>query len=106
MRKLVVGIVTAGALALTGMASSAPAEARDGIGAAVAGGLIAGAVVGGVASSGYGPGYGYYDGYDSYAAAPGYYDAPSYAYGPGYGNGYGYGRREQSQRGGQPDYRR
>ena len=53
------------------------------------GGLIAGALIGGLASNayGYGPGYGYYGGY-----APAYYDgyAPAYygGYAPAYYGGY------------------
>jgi hypothetical protein len=108
MRKSAIVLATAGALALTSFALPKPAEAR-GFGPALAGGLIAGAVIGGIASSAYGrgPGYGYYD---SYAAAPGYYGGPAYGYGPAYaapyGYGYGYGSRDQSKRGGQPDYNR
>ncbi|HYS87700.1 MAG TPA: hypothetical protein VEN78_22265, partial [Bradyrhizobium sp.] len=55
----------------------------------LAGGLIAGAVIGGLASNAYayGPGYGYYGGY-----APAYYDeyAPAYygGYAPAYYGGY------------------
>ena len=60
MKKLALIAATAGSLALSAVA--APAEAR---GPAIAGGLIAGAVIGGIASNayGYGPGYGYYGGY-------------------------------------------
>jgi hypothetical protein len=101
MKKAAIVLATAGALALAGIASSS-AEAR-GFGPALAGGLIAGAVVGGIASSAYarGPGYGYYD---SYAAAPGYYYGGPSGYGPGYPAPYGYG--DQSQHGGQPYYGR
>jgi len=69
------------------LAAPTPAEARwrGGFGPALAGGLIAGAVFGGLASSAYayGPGYGYY--------GPGYgYYAPRYygGYAPAYYGGY------------------
>jgi hypothetical protein len=70
-------------------------------------GLIAGAVIGGLASSayGYGPGYGYYGGYGypayyggyGYPAyyggyAPAYYGGYSTAYAPAYYGGYRYRR--------------
>ncbi len=66
-----------------------------GFGPAFAGGLITGAVIGGLASSAYAwePGYGYYDGY-----APAYYPGPDYGYygyrscpEPGYGAYYNCG---------------
>ncbi|WP_407148565.1 hypothetical protein [Bradyrhizobium sp. ORS 86] len=84
MKKTALVLTTVGGLAISTMAAPAPAEARDGWGPALAGGLVAGAVVGGLASSayGWGPGYGYY-GYDDYA--PGYY-APAYYGGYGYGD--------------------
>ena len=61
MRKAVIVLATVGAVALTGIASLSPAEARGGFGRggfgpALAGGLIAGAVIGGLASSAYGGG--------------------------------------------------
>jgi len=62
--------------------------ALQGWGPGIAGGIIAGALIGGLASStyGYGPGYGYY--------GPGYYggEAPVYygGYGPTYYGGYGH----------------
>jgi hypothetical protein len=56
---------------------------------ALAGGLIAGAVIGGLASSAYayGPGYGYYGGYAPAYYAPAYYGGYYDGYGPAY---YGY----------------
>jgi hypothetical protein len=87
MKKTALVLATVGALAASAVAAPTPAEARFfrggfGFGPAVAGGLLAGAVIGGVASSAYawGPGYGYGYGY------PGYYGgyAPAY-YGAGYG---------------------
>jgi hypothetical protein len=81
MKKTALVLATVAALGVSAIAAPAPAEARiRGFAPAVAGGLIAGAVVGGLASSAYawGPGYGYDDGY-----APVYYRS----YAPGY---YGY----------------
>jgi hypothetical protein len=79
MRKTAFVLATVAALGLTAVAAPAPAEARGGFGPALAGGLIAGALFAGLASSAYayGPGYGYYGGY-----APAYYGGPAY---------YGYG---------------
>jgi len=89
MKKTALVLATVGALGLSAVAAPTPAEARffrGGWGPGLAGGLIAGAVIGGIASSAYayGPGYGYYGGY------PGYYGgyAPAYY---GYGDPYGYG---------------
>src|ERR1700716_140800 len=84
MRKTALVLATAATLGLTAVAAPAPAEARGGWGPGLAGGLIAGALIGGIASSAdaRGPGYGFYGGY-----APAYYD--DYAYSPAY-SGYGY----------------
>jgi hypothetical protein len=85
--------VTVGALGLSSIATTSPAEARwrGGWGAGIAGGLIAGAVIGGLASSayGWGPGYGYYDYGPGYYGA-GYYGGP-YAYDYGYDAPYHWG---------------
>jgi hypothetical protein len=83
MRKTALVLATVGALGVSAVAAPSPAEARwrgGGFGPALAGGLLAGAVIGGIASSAYawGPGYGYYDGY------PGYYGG----YAPAYYGGY------------------
>jgi hypothetical protein len=90
VRKAAVVLATAGALALAGIASPGPAEARGGFRPGLAGGLIAGAVIGGLASSAYAwePGYGY-PGYGYYGAyAPRYYrGCPE----PGYGEYYNCG---------------
>src|SRR5258705_10612642 len=75
MRKAPLVMAAAATLGLATIAAPAPAQAwRGGFFPGVAGGLIAGAVIGGIASSAYayGPGYGYYDGY-----------APGYGYGGG-----------------------
>ena len=53
-----------------------------GWGAPVAGGLIAGAIIGGALAAPYGPGY--YPG-PGYYGGPGYYPGPGYYGGPGYG---------------------
>ena len=88
---------TVGALALTAVATTMPAEARHGFEPGLAGGVIAGALVAGAASSAYayGPGLGYV--YGGYESEPGYY-AP-------YGHPYEtYGAYNESQHGGQPSY--
>jgi hypothetical protein len=91
MRKAPLVLAAAAILGLTAVAAPSPAEARywrggGGFFPAVAGGLMAGALIGGLASNAYayGPGYGYYGGY-----GPGYYGgyAPAY-YGGYYGGGY------------------
>jgi hypothetical protein len=78
MKKIAMSALMVGALGLASAASTSPAEAhwRGGWGPGIAGGLIAGAVIGGLASSayGWGPGYGYYGG-------PGYYGPHVYDYG-------------------------
>jgi hypothetical protein len=93
---------TVGALALAGIATTLPAQAR-GFGPGLAGAVVGGAIVAGAASSAYayGPGPGYYDSY-AYDAGPGYYGAP---YGRRY-NGNTYGGYDESQHGGQPSYSR
>jgi hypothetical protein len=78
----------AGALTLAGamaLAAATPSQARwHGGGAAIAGGFVAGALVGAaVANNGYyRPGYGYY--------GPGYAHGPGYAYSPAYDDSYAY----------------
>ncbi|GGI34305.1 hypothetical protein [Bradyrhizobium guangdongense] len=104
MRSSALVCATVGALALTGIATTAPAQARH-FGPAFAGGLIAGALVAGAASSAYayapGPGYAYDDGpaYTyGYASAPGYYiPRREHPYRT-------YGVYDESQHGGQPSY--
>ena len=96
MKKTALVLATVGALALGTIATTTPAQARWhggwGWGPGIAGGLLAGAVIGGIASSAYGWGpYGYYGGY-----APAYYGgyygpyayAPTYSYAPVYGYRY------------------
>ncbi|MGY8632240.1 hypothetical protein RAD15_07065 [Bradyrhizobium sp. 14AA] len=82
MQKTALVLATVGALGASAVAAPTPAEARwrGGFGPALAGGLIAGAVIGGLASSAYayGPGYGYY-------GDPGYYGG---GYAPAYYGGY------------------
>jgi hypothetical protein len=112
MKKTAIAIGTIAALAV---ASAAPAEARRGFGPGLIGGLAAGAILAGAASSAYayGPGYGYYGrpyGYYPRRAyyrpayyrpayyRPAYYRPYGYSYapvgyygGPRYYGGYGYG---------------
>lgn len=98
MRKLALVFATAATLGVTSVAAPAPAEARGGFGPGLFGGLVAGALIGGLASSawGYGPGYGYYGpGYGYYGPGYGYYGggyAPAYygGYAPAYYGGYAY----------------
>jgi hypothetical protein len=89
MRKAPLALAAAAVLGMTAVTAPSPAEAHwrgGGFFPAVAGGLIAGAVIGGLASNAYayGPGYGYYGGgypyYGGYAPAyyGGYYDEPYY----------------------------
>jgi hypothetical protein len=92
MKKIAMSALMVGALGLASVASISPAEAhwRGGWGPGIAGGLIAGAVIGGLAASayGWGPGYGYYGGPGYYRA--GYYSGP-YAYDSGYDEPYRWG---------------
>jgi hypothetical protein len=103
MKKTAIIVATVGALALSAIATTAPAEARRGFGPGIAGGIIAGAAIAGAASS-------------AYAWAPGpdaYYDQGGQGYygGPGYGGPSSYGYRygsysDQSEHGGQAYYGR
>ena len=91
MKKTALVLATVAALAVGTVGTTTPAQARWGHGGwgwgpGIAGGLLAGAVIGGIASSayGWGPGYGYYGGY-----APAYYGGyggpyVSYAYARAY----------------------
>lgn len=86
MKRTALVLATVATLGVSAVAAPTPAEARwrGGFGPALAGGLIAGAIFGGLASSAYayGPGYGYY-GYPRYYG--GYYDG---GYAPAYYGGY------------------
>jgi hypothetical protein len=82
MRKAPLALAAAAVLGLTAVTAPSPAEAHwrgGGFFPAVAGGLIAGAVIGGLASSAYAYSPAYYGGYYP-AYAPvyygGYYDEP------------------------------
>ena len=94
MRKAPLVLAAAAILGLTAVAAPSPAEARwrgGGFFPGVAGGLIAGAVIGGLASNayGYGPGYGYYGGSGYYGGyAPAYYGGYGGGYAPAYYGGY------------------
>jgi hypothetical protein len=87
MTRLLTILAAGTALAVVSIAAPTTAEARwrgGGVAAGVIGGIAAGAIIAGAASSSYyGPGYAY---------DPGYAYPPSYAYeGPAYyGGGYGY----------------
>ncbi|SFI24763.1 hypothetical protein [Bradyrhizobium sp. Gha] len=78
MKKTALVLATVGTLGVSAVAAPKPAEAHwhGGFGPALAGGLVAGAIFGGLASSAYayGPGYGYY--------------GPGYGYAPAYYGGY------------------
>jgi hypothetical protein len=89
MKKASLALAAAAVVGLTAVAAPSAAEARwrggGGFFPGVAGGLLAGAVIGGIASNGYGygPGYGYYGG----GYAPAYYGGGGY-YGGGYAPAY------------------
>jgi hypothetical protein len=113
MRKAAVVFSAAAVTVMTAVSIPTPVEARGGggWGPGIAGGLIAGALIGGLAYNayGYGPGYGYYGPgpYGYYGGyAPAYYGgyAPAY-YGYGYGRPY-YGYRRVYYRGYRPAYYR
>ena len=93
MRKAPLVLAAAATLGLATIAAPAPAQAwRGGFFPGVAGGLIAAAVIGGIASSAYayGPGYGYYGGYAPayYGGYGGYYGGYAPAYYGGYSTAY------------------
>jgi hypothetical protein len=100
MKRAVFALATAATLGVTALVTPSPAQAWRGgwgWGPGLAGGLIAGAVIGGIASSAYayGPGYGYYGGpgygyYGGYAPAYGGYASAYYndGYAPAYYGGY------------------
>jgi hypothetical protein len=77
MTKTAFAFTTAGVLALACVSAPRSAEAwRGGFGPGLAGGFVAGAVIGGLAASrayAWGPGYGYYGPTYYYGPAPGYY---------------------------------
>ncbi|MCK1637778.1 MULTISPECIES: hypothetical protein [unclassified Bradyrhizobium] len=78
MRKAPLALAAAAVLGLTAVTAPSPAEAHwrgGGFFPAVAGGLIAGAVIGGLASSAYAYSPAYYGGYYP-AYYGGYYDEP------------------------------
>ncbi|AVT82513.1 hypothetical protein KQX63_18390 [Rhodopseudomonas palustris] len=96
MRKSMMALAAAAAMAVTAVGSTAPAQAHDGFGAGIAAGLIGGALIGGALSSPYygpggyyyGGGYGYGPRYYSYGPRYyGYAPAPAYVVSPGYYGG-------------------
>jgi hypothetical protein len=98
MKRAVLALATAATVGVAALATPSPALAWRGGWGFWGPGLVAGAVIGGIASSpyAYGPGYGYYGG-AGYGYYGGAYAAPPYAYGgyaptyynrPYYGPGY------------------
>jgi hypothetical protein len=85
MKTTVLALATAATIGVSALVAPSPAQAwRGGWGPGLAAGLIGAAVIGGIASSAYGPGYGYYGGpgYGDYGGyAPAYYN---YGYSPAY----------------------
>ena len=78
MRKLALVFATAATLAVTAVATLSPAHARYyGYGPGIFGGLVAGALIAGIASSAYGYGPGYYGGYPAYYGGCLLYTSPS-----------------------------
>jgi hypothetical protein len=92
MRKTLMALAAVATLAVSAVAAPAPAHAQRYLGAAIAGGLIGGAIVGAAASPYY---YGYGPGYYAPPPPPGYYGGPAYVAAPGY---YGGGCVWQRQR--------
>jgi len=95
MKNIAMSALMVGALGLASVATTSPAEAHwrggwGGWGPGIAGGLVAGAVIGGIASSayGWGPGYDYYGSPGYYGA--GYYGGP-HTYDYGYDEPYRWG---------------
>jgi hypothetical protein len=82
MRKTLMALAAVATLAVSAVAAPAPAQAQRYLGAAIAGGLIGGAIVGAAASPYY---YGYGPGYYAPPPPPGYYGGPAYVAAPGYG---------------------
>src|ERR1700678_2077595 len=94
MKKTLMALAAVATLAVSAMAP-APAHAQRGFGAAVAGGIIGGAIgCGAIASSPHG--HGYYCPGPYYG--PGYGHLPGYGYGPAYAAGPGPGCVWQRQR--------
>ena len=103
MRAVIKGALAAALLAGSSLAGTAPAEARDHTGTAIAAGIIGLGIGAAIASSDHGDryygnaGYGYDDSYGyGYGAPTNYYVAPAYGYGVTYERGYygrGYDRR-------------
>jgi hypothetical protein len=85
---------TIGAVALTGLAMTMPAQAR-GFGPAIAGGVIAGGLVAGAATSA----YAYDTGPYAYDGGRVYYEHRGHPYRT-------FGTYDESQHGGQPSYSR
>jgi hypothetical protein len=97
MRAVIKGALAAALLAGSSLAGTAPAEARDHTGTAIAAGIIGLGIGAAIASSDHNDRYYSYDSY-GYDAPVNYYAAPAYGYSYGvtYDRGYygrGYDRR-------------
>ena len=84
MKKSLMALAAVATLAVSAVATPAPAHAQRGLGVGIATGLLGGAIIGGaIASSPYYYGPGYYPGYRPY----GYYGGPAYVADDPYGGG-------------------
>lgn len=100
MRAVINGALAAALLAGSSLAGTAPAEARDHTGTAIAAGIIGLGIGAAIASSDHHDRY-YDGGYNGYDAPVNYYAAPAYGYDYGYGVSYGrgyYGRDHYDRR--------
>lgn len=97
MRAVIKGALAAALLAGSSLAGTAPAEARDHTGTAIAAGIIGLGIGAAIASSDHNDRYYGYDSY-GYDAPANYYAAPAYGYGVTYDTGY-YGRGYYGGRG-------
>src|ERR1700759_3215509 len=84
MRKTLMALAAVATLAVSAVAAPAPAQAQRYLGAAIAGGLIGGAIVGAPTAPYY---YGYGPGYYAPPPPPAYYGGPAYVAAPGYYGG-------------------
>jgi hypothetical protein len=95
MRAVIKGALAAALLAGSSLAGTAPAEARDHTGVAIAAGILGLGIGAAIASSDHRDRYDNYYGYnaqvDYYAASPSY--SYGYSYSRPYYGGYGYDRR-------------
>jgi hypothetical protein len=83
MKKSLMALAAVATLAVSAVATSAPAHAQRGLGVGIATGLLGGAIIGGAIASSpyyYGPGY-----YPGYYRPYGYYGGPAYVADDPYG---------------------